>query len=106
RPIKINFALSQNSKWKFSTEVPADKLPLSDVIETWISENAFANNYHLQVVTGVKIFYYQVRITLRDDKVKNFQPNNLPFKIYQFLGTKGIKCSKEVKSGTIYITLN
>ncbi|MBL7749304.1 MAG: hypothetical protein JNM19_17830 [Chitinophagaceae bacterium] len=106
RSIKVNFSLAQGSKYKFSTELKPDGLPFSDVLENWMAENAVKNNYHIQGVTDVKVFFDDVRIPLKDEKDMNYSPNKFGLKIYQFLKSKNINCSRQVKNGTIFITIN
>lgn len=106
RSIKINFNLSQTSKYNLSTTIQPDGLPLSDVLETWMSDNSFKNNYHIQGTTAAKMLFDDVRIPLKDVNGRNYNPNQFALKIFQYLKSKGISCTKDIKSGTIYITIN
>lgn len=106
RGVKVNFSLAQGSKYKFSTEIKPDGLPFSDVLEAWMGDNAVKNNYHMQGATDVKVFFDEVRIPLKDEKGKNYNPNKFALKIYQFLKTKNINSSKQIKNGIIYITIS
>lgn len=106
RAVKVNFALSQGSSKTFATEMKPDGLPLSDVIETWMADNSVNNNYHLQGNTDTRMYFDEVRIPLKDENGRNYNPNKFALKIYQFLKTKGINPSKDIKNGAIYITIN
>lgn len=105
RSIKLNFTLAQGSKYKFSTEMQPDGLPFSDVLETWMSENSYKNNYHIQGTTDLKMLFDDVRIPLKDESGKNYNANKFGLKVFQFLKTKGMASSKEIKNGTIFITI-
>jgi len=105
RSVKLNFTLAQGSKYKFSTEIQPDGLPFSDVLETWMSENSYKNNYHIQGTTDLKMFFDDVRIPLRDESGKNYNANKFALKVFQFLKTKGMASSKDIKNGTIFITI-
>lgn len=105
RSIKLNFTLAQGSKYKFSTEMQPDGLPFSDVLETWMSENSYKNNYHIQGTTDLKMLFDDVRIPLKDESGKNYNANKFALKVFQFLKTKGMASSKEIKNGTIFITI-
>ncbi len=105
RSVKVDFSLAPGSKFKFSTEISPDGLPLSDVLDTWMGENSVKNNYHVQGVTDVKVFFDDVRIPLKDERGNNYNPNKFALKIYQFLKTKGMNPGKQIKNGTIYITI-
>ena len=106
RSVKINFALNAGSRTKFSTEIKPDALPLSDVVETWMADNSVKNNYHLQGTTDVKMFFDDVRIPLKDDNGRNYNPNKFALKIFQFLKSKNLNSSKQIKNNTIFITIN
>jgi hypothetical protein len=106
RPVKINFALSQGSMVNFATEIKPDGLPFSDVIETWMGDNAVKNNYHLQGTTDIRLYFDEVRIPLKDEKGRNYNINKFALKIYSFLKAKGFNSSKETKNGTLFITIN
>lgn len=105
RSVKIDFSLAPRSKYKFSTEVQPDGLPLSDMLDSWMAENAVKNNYHVQGQTDVKMFFDDVRIPLKDERGNNYNPNKFALKIYQYLKTKGMNPGKQIKNGTIYITV-
>ena len=106
RSVKINFALKAGSKTKFSTEMQPDGLPLSDVIEAWMADNSVKNNYHLQGTTDLKVFFDDVRIPLKDENGRNYNPNKFALKIFQFLKSKNLSSSKQIKNNTIFITIN
>ena len=105
RSIKLNFTLAQGSKYKFSTELQPEGLPFSDVLEAWMSENCYKNNYHIQGTTDLKMLFDDVRIPLKDEGGKNYNPNKFALKVFQFLKTKGMVSTKEIKNGTIFITI-
>ncbi len=106
RGVKVNFSLAQGSKYKFSTEIKPDGLPFSDLLETWMADNAVKNNYHIQGSTDLKLFFDEVRIPLRDENGRNYNANKFALKIYQFLKSKNINSSKQIKNGIIYITIS
>jgi hypothetical protein len=105
RPVKVIFSLSQGASITLSDEIDPEGLPLSDIIEAWIGDNAFRNDYNLQGSTELKMIFDEVRIPLKDEKGKNYNPNRFSVKIQQFLKTKSITAGKEIKNGTIYITV-
>lgn len=105
RSIKINFALAQGSRYKFSSELPPDGLPFSDVLEEWISKNCYKNNYHIQGATDLRILFDDVRIPLRDESGRNNNPNRFALKIFQFIKSKGMTSTKSIQNGTLYITI-
>lgn len=105
RSIKVNFSLAEGSKYRFSTEIPSEGLPFSDVLEEWMSENSYKNNYHIQGTTELKMIFDDVKIPLKDESGKNYNPNKFALKIFQFLKSKGMTSTKDIKNGTIFITI-
>lgn len=105
-PILVDFSIAEDSEYLMSTEVGEDELPLSDVIEMWMEENAYKNYYHIQGTTDLRMLFDMVRIPLKDPKTgNNYNTNKFALKIYKFMKSEGISCSKSIKGNTIYITI-
>jgi len=112
RSIKIQFNLSQDAEYDFDAEIGSDALLLSDVLETWIGENAFKNYYTSPKITSTTTLFDEVRIPLRDEGGKNFTPAKFATKILQFCNkltlsespATRLKVKRDVKGGTIFIT--
>ena len=106
RSVVVDISFDPNSEYKMSSEVGSDKLPLSDVIELWMGENAYKNNYHIQGTTDVKMIFDDVRIPLKDAASGvNFNPNKFALEIFKFFKSIGIPIAKDIKNNTIYITI-
>ncbi|MDR1654154.1 MAG: DUF6175 family protein [Prevotellaceae bacterium] len=106
KSIIIDISFSPESKYKMSSEVGEDGLPLSDVVEMWMEENAFKNNYHIQVTTDVKMIFDDVRIPLKDQSTgNNYNPNKFGLEMFKFFKKLGISIGRDVKGSTIYITI-
>lgn len=106
KSIMIDISFSPESEYRMSSEVGDDELPLSDVIEIWMEENAFKNNYHIQGTTDVKMILDDVRIPLKDQTTgNNYNPNKFGLEMYKFFKTLGITIGRDVKGSTIYVTI-
>jgi hypothetical protein len=106
KSIIIDISFSPESEYKMSSEVGEDELPLSDVIEMWMEENAFKNNYHIQGTTDVKMIFDDVRIPLKDQSTgNNYNPNKFGLEMFKFFKKLGISIGRDVKGSTIYITI-
>ncbi|MDX2048726.1 MAG: DUF6175 family protein [Chitinophagaceae bacterium] len=105
RSIKINFSIQQGSKYNLSTEIEPDGLPLSDILEMWMSDNSYKNSYHVQGTTSVRMLFDDVKIPLKDEADRNYNPNKFALKIFQFLKSRKIDSIKDIKNGTIFITI-
>ncbi|MEO6499899.1 MAG: DUF6175 family protein [Mucilaginibacter sp.] len=103
RPVKVDFSLTADIERNF--ESPVGSSQLSDVIDDWMAEHSFKNNYHLMGSTATRLFYDEVRIPLYDTNGRNYKLNKFGQQMAQFLQTKGITASRTVKNGGIYITI-
>lgn len=106
KSVIIDISFDANSTYKMSSEIGADKLPLSDQIEMWMEKNAFKNNYHIQGTTALKMIFDDVRISLKDPaNGNNYNPNKFALEIFKFLKGIGLQPTKDIKGSTIFITI-
>lgn len=106
KSVIVDFSFSTDSKYKMSSEIGSDALPLSDQIEMWMEQNSFKNNYHIQGTTDLKMIFDDVRIPLKDQLTgNNYNPNKFALEIFKFLKGLGLQPGKDVKGSTIYITI-
>ena len=106
KSVIIEISFSGESQTKMSSEIGADKLPLSDQIELWMEKNAFKNNYHIQGTTDLRMIFDDVKIPLKDQASgNNYNPNKFALEIFKFFKSLGLQPSKDVKGSTIYITI-
>lgn len=112
RMIKVQFVIDGNSNVTFDDEIGTDGNPLSDVLEEWISKNAFKGGYSDPRITSSLVQFDEVRIPLYDEETKrNFTPSKFAIQILQScnkLVPKGekttLKVKRDIRGGTIYIT--
>jgi hypothetical protein len=109
RSILIQFSIDGNSSYNFSSELGVDGLPLSDILEIWMEENAYKNNYHIQGTTDLIMIFDDVRIPLKDQSTgNNYNPNKFALQIFKYLKSANVglpSVGKEVKGNTIFITI-
>lgn len=104
--VLVDISFSENSSINMTSEIGDDSLALSDVLENWFSSNTVNHNYHIQGTTDFKMIFDDVKIPLRDVNGNKFSSNKYALEIYNFLKSIGLQPSKEVKGGSIYITIN
>jgi hypothetical protein len=104
--VLVTFSFSEGSSLNMTSEVGKDKLALSDLLEDWISKNSVNGNYHIQGTTDLKMIFDDVRIPLRDKNGNRYSSNKYALEIFNFLKSVGLQPGKEIKGGTIYITIN
>jgi hypothetical protein len=110
--VAVEIGVGPDSDLRMSTEIPGEDLPLADVLELWMSDNAFNGYYHIQGTSDVKQLFDQVRIPLKMDNGAPYSSNRFALEIFKYCrkldkpsGEK-IKVIKEIKGNTIFITLN
>jgi hypothetical protein len=106
KSVIIDISFSADSKYKMSSEIGSDALPLSDQIEMWMEKNSFKNSYHIQGTTDLKMIFDDVKIPLKDQATGyNYNPNKFALELFKFFKGLGLQPSKDVKGNTIYITI-
>ena len=106
KSVIIDISFSTDSKYKMSSEIGTDALPLSDQVEMWMEKNSFKNSYHIQGTTDLKMILDDVKIPLKDQATgNNYNPNKFALELFKFFKGLGLQPGKDVKGSTIYITI-
>lgn len=106
RAVKVNFNLDNNAALNFNTKIQkANNKLLSDVVDDWLADNSFKNNYHLQGQSAAALFYDDVRIPVYDANGNNFNLKRFGRSLTEFLSSKGVDAESSIKNGAIYITV-
>lgn len=94
RSLQIEFAINENSAMDMYSEVGSDGLPLSDVIEEWMANNAFNGYYNIQGVSDKSMIFDVVKIPLRDQNSgANYTPTRFAAQVSRML--KGLNLEAE-----------
>ena len=107
KSIIIEIGIDPGSKYNMSSEL-GEGLPLSDLLEAWMEENAYKNNYHIQGVTDVKMIFDDVKIPLKNQvNGNNYTSTKFASEIFLYLKNtlKIENVGKDAKGNTIYITI-
>jgi hypothetical protein len=106
RAVKVNFNLDNNAGLNFNSKIQkANNKLLSDVVDDWLADNSFKNNYHLQGQSAAALFYDDVRIPVYDANGNNFNLKRFGRSLTEFLSSKGVDAESSIKNGAIYITV-
>lgn len=105
KSINMDISFAQGSSKNMSSEIAPENLPLSDQIEIWMENNAYKNNYHIQGTTDLRMIFDDVRIPLKDQNGKNYNPNKFALEIFKFFRSLNLQVEKDIKGNTIYITI-
>lgn len=106
RSILIDISFDGNSEYNTSSEFGADGMLFSELMEDWMSENAFKNNYHIQGTTNLKMIFDDVKIPLKDQSTgRNYNTNRFGASIRKYLKSLGLESGIDIKGNTIYVTI-
>ncbi len=106
-PILIDISFSPNSSYSMSSSISSkggDEL--SDVINEWMENSAFENQYNPPSSTDKRMIISDLRVPLKDQVTgKNYNPQKFAKGFQDFLKALNIPNKKDLKTGTIFITI-
>jgi hypothetical protein len=106
-PISIDISFSQNSNFSMSSTIKekgGDEL--SDVLNDWMENAAFENQYNPPISTEKRMIVSDLRIPLKDQATgKNYNNQKFAKALQDFLKSINIPNKKDIKSGGIFITI-
>ncbi len=111
RLVAIEFSIAPDSDLRMSTEIEGQDLPLSDALELWMGDHAFQGYYHMQGNSDLKTIFDQARIPLKEASGASYTTNKFALEIFKSMrgfarkGGAKLTVKKEIKGGTIFITL-
>ena len=104
RSIVVNFGFLNTSLLTMDTEVGTEGDYLKDVLEMWIEENAFDNQYHIQGTVSNSMIFDDVKIPLMDPSTgRNFTINKFAINLRRFLRGLGLQFEENINGSTLYI---
>lgn len=104
RSVKVDFSIDATAARDFDSKVGGKQL--SDLIDDWLAENSYKNNYHAQGTTTKRLFYDDVRIPLLDANGRNFKLNKFGQNLTEYLDKQGVKAKRAIKNGGLFITIS
>lgn len=106
-PVFISFGFSQNSSLSMSSEIASmENKELSEVIEDWMENAAYKNQYGSPLVTDKTMILNEVRLPLKNqENKKNYTLSKFAAEITSFLKGIGVSCKKDMKTGGVIITI-
>lgn len=103
----IDFSFAENSSANMTTPIEKyNKMPLSELLENWLAKNSINGVYHIQGVTKLKLVADEVHVPVLKSNGVAYSTNEFAVEVCKFIGTTGLTASKEVRAGSIYITIN
>lgn len=105
RSLTMNVTFSENSEFDMDSELGDDLELLSDIIEDWLTNNAYKSYYHVQGITATKMIIDEIKVPLKDEKGRNFRTSKFASNFRKFLAGKGLKSSRDIQGSKIFITI-
>jgi hypothetical protein len=109
RSVIIDVSIDANSQYNMASELGSDGLPLADLLEIWMEQNAYKNNYHIQGTTDLQMIFDDVKIPLKDQATgNNYNANKFALEIWKYLKSADVGISnvgKDINGNTIFITI-
>ncbi len=102
--INIDFGFEPTSTLTMFTEIGYDGLALSDLLELWMSEHAYQNNYHIQGTTDKKMIFDDVRIPQKDENGNNYNINRFGLELLQYTRSLGLQITRNIAGNKLVIT--
>lgn len=107
RPAMLQIGLSKSSEYNLDSEIGSRGLQLKDEIELWVEEHAYNGVYHLQGATSTKMIIDDMQLPPVDINTgKSYTLSHLGIEFMKFFRTLGISISRNIRSNTLYITIN
>ena len=103
-PIQVNISAREGSITDIDTWV--GDLTVGDIIEDWIADNAWKNQYDITGVTAKRMFFGEVRIPMRDPQTcRNFSPLRFARQLRRHLRQNSVTSTASLTNGNVFIEL-
>ncbi|MBX2906511.1 MAG: hypothetical protein KF744_10765 [Taibaiella sp.] len=103
----IDFSFAENSTANMTTPIERyNKMPLSELLENWLAKNSINGAYHIQGITKLKLVADEVHIPVLKSNGVAYSTNEFAVEVCKFINTTGLTASKDVRAGSIFITIN
>lgn len=78
---------------------------LVDLLEDWVADHAYKNNYHVQGSSELEMIFDEIRIPLKDENGRNYNINQFDREVRQLFRKLGIQVAHVTKNNTLVITI-
>lgn len=103
RSIILDVKVDDGSAYTLHQDMNGDELV--DLIEDWVAEHAFKNNYHIQGSAELEMIFDDIHIPLKDANGRNYNINQFDREIRQLFRKLGIQVAHVTKNNTLVITI-
>ncbi|MDR0195725.1 MAG: DUF6175 family protein [Myroides sp.] len=105
RATVIEFNLDENATIDFDSALDSGEY-LNELIEDWISTNAYKGRANLTGILDNKMLFDEVRIPLYDQETnKPYNLNRFATEVIRYLRAKGVQASRNIHGQKLYVTI-
>ncbi len=105
RATMVEFNLDENATIDFDSAIDSGEY-LNELIEDWISTNAYKGRANLTGILDNKMLFDEVRIPLYDQETnKPYNLNRFATEVIRYLRAKGIQASRNIHGQKMYVTI-
>ena len=107
RSIRISIGFDENSEFNMNSEIGSDGDLFSDLMEDWLDDNSYKNNFHLQGISESEMIIDDFRIPIKDENGRNYRASKVARSLRKYIkGTLGISVKTDMEgSGKINIII-
>lgn len=77
RSVRLNIGFNENSEYNMNSELSDDGDLISELMEDWLDENAYKNNFHIQGISESEMIIDDFRIPLKDKNGNNYRASKV-----------------------------
>ncbi|MBK6782890.1 MAG: hypothetical protein IPG79_03360 [Saprospiraceae bacterium] len=106
RSVVVTIGVAETSDIHLQSEVDDSGDYLSEIVEDWMSKNAFKGQFHVQGSTKNKIIFDLVKVPLYDEQGNNYRVSVFSRSIRNFLRSKSIDVTADIQGNNLLFTIN
>lgn len=103
RSIILDIKIDEASSHTLHEEI--NESELVDLIEDWVADHAYKNNYHVQGSGELEMIFDDIRIPLKDENGRNYNVNQFDREVRQLFRKLGLQVAHVTKNNTLVITI-
>jgi len=102
RSVRINIGFSSESDYNMDSEINDDGDLISDLMEDWMDDNSFKNNFHIQGISESEMIIDDYRIPLKDSNGRNYRASKVARALRKYIKSLGLNVKTDMEgSGKI-----
>jgi hypothetical protein len=106
RSLRMSIGFDQDSDYTMDSEIGGSGDLISDLMEDWLEDNAYKNNFHLQGISESEMIVDDFRIPLKDSNGRNYRASKVARAIRKHLTGLGLSVKTDMEgSGKINIII-